>query len=161
MRTYPLVLLAGGALAALLTGCGSPAPVASATPATTATASIPATLEYGRVTNIESIGGTGTAARTGPSVPGAILGAVAGGVVGNQIGSGTGRTAATVLGAAGGAAVGSQVGRSSSAPMPQAAYRVTVQTEGGSVRYYDVPDTAGLRVGDRVHVEHGVISRVS
>jgi|GEM_PF-2283365 outer membrane lipoprotein SlyB len=160
MRTYRLALVAGATMAALLTACESPAPVASA-PATTGRVSIPPTLEYGRVTNIEPIGGgTSTAQRSGPSVPGAILGAVAGGVIGNQIGSGRGQGAAMVLGAAGGAALGSQVARGTPPPMPQTAFRVTVQTEGGALRYYDVPDASGLRVGDRVHVDYGVISRV-
>jgi hypothetical protein len=154
MRTTRLASIAGcAALAALLAACSSSrAPVASTGPAPAANVNIPAALEYGRVTNIQPIGGT--AARGAPSAPGApgvMVGAVAGGVPGGQ--AGAGRTATTALGAPGGAAVG-QVGRTSGAP--QLMYRVTVQTEGGALRYYDVPATNDLRVGDRVHVEHGV-----
>ena len=112
-------------------------------------------VEYGQVINIDYIpGGT---ARTGPNVPGAIIGAVAGAVLGNQIGSGGGRDAATVLGGAAGAAVGSQVGRSTSVTDP--VYRITLRTEQGVVRTYDVPVTGDLRVGDRVRVENGLIYR--
>jgi len=160
MRTNRLAFIAGsGALAALLAACASPsAPVASAPPPTGSmtTAAAPERVEYGQVTSIESIGGSAT--RSGPSVPGAIIGAVAGGVLGHQVGGGTGQTAATVLGAAGGAAVGSQVGRGTTTSA-QPAYRVTVQTQSGATRYYDVPATNDLRVGDRVQVEHGVIYR--
>jgi outer membrane lipoprotein SlyB len=137
MRTIRLVSVAcGGALAALLTACSStppPAPTASMQKA-------PARVEYGRVTQIEPIASSGTT-RSGPSVPGAIIGAVSGGT--------------TALGAAGGATVASQVGRTTT--MPQPMYRVTVQTEGGVTRYYDVPATNELRVGDSVHIEHAVI----
>jgi uncharacterized protein YcfJ len=90
-------------------------------------------------------------------VPGAIIGGVAGAILGNQIGSGSGRDAATVLGGAAGAAVGSQVGRTTTAT--DALYRVTLQTEQGVTRVYDVPATGDLRVGDRVRVENGVIYR--
>ncbi|AMO21905.1 hypothetical protein GCM10027034_21570 [Ramlibacter solisilvae] len=157
MRNYRLASIAcGSALVALLAGCGSSVPLTSTAPAPSASvAAAPTGVEYGQVTRIESIAGATT--RSGPSIPGAIIGAVAGGVVGNQIGSGKGQTAATVLGAAGGAAVGSQVGRSTTPAQPT--YRVTVQTQSGAVRYYDVPATNDLRVGDRVQVENGVIYR--
>ena len=38
-------------------------------------------------------------------------------------------------------------------------YRVKIQTDQGAMRVYDVPTTGGLRVGDRVRVENGVIHR--
>jgi outer membrane lipoprotein SlyB len=88
-----------------------------------------------------------------------VIGAIVGGLLGNQIGGGSGRTAATVLGAAGGAVAGSQIGRAT-APSYNAAYpvyRITVQTEQGITRTYDVNATADLRVGDRVRIENGVI----
>jgi outer membrane lipoprotein SlyB len=116
----------------------------------------PASLEYGRVTNIEFFQG-GTAA-SGINVPGAIVGGVAGAVLGRQIGSGSGRDAATILGGAAGAAVGSQVGRPST-PTTSPVYRVSIQTEQGAMRVYEVPATGELRIGDRVRVENGVIYR--
>ena len=160
MRTTRLATLAGGtALAALLSACAiepsvSLAPVSYPAAPGYASAS-PVYLEYGQVINIDYFpGGT---ARTGPNVPGAILGAVAGALVGHQIGGGSGRDAATVLGGAAGAAVGSQVGRTNTVADP--VYRITLRTEQGFVRTYDVPATGDLRVGDRVRVENGVIYR--
>ena len=38
-------------------------------------------------------------------------------------------------------------------------YRVRIQTDQGAMRVYDVPTAGGLRVGDRVRVENGVIYR--
>jgi uncharacterized protein YcfJ len=162
MRTTRLASLAGaGAAAALLAACSvnptvplytnAPAPVAYPSTATAA----PASLEYGRVTNIEYF--PGGVSRSGVNVPGAILGAVAGAVLGNQVGSGGGRDAATVLGGAAGAAVGSQVGRTNTVSEP--VYRITLRTDQGVTRVYDVPATGDLHVGDRVRVDNGMIYR--
>jgi uncharacterized protein YcfJ len=171
MRTTRLASIAGGvAVAALVSACTTDrsvsvnlppqsAPVYSSTtvqPAPApAYATAPAAVEFGRVTNIEYF--PGGVSRSGPNVPGAILGAVAGGVLGHQIGGGSGRDAATVLGGAAGAAVGSQVGRTTT--VADAVYRITVQTDSGIVRYYDVPAAGDLHVGDRVRVDNGVIYR--
>jgi outer membrane lipoprotein SlyB len=162
MRMTRLASVAGaGAAAAMLAACSvsptvplytsAPAPVVYPSTAISA----PAALEYGRVTNIEYF--PGGVSRSGVNVPGAILGAVAGAVLGNQVGSGGGRDAATVLGGAAGAAVGSQVGRTQTVTEP--VYRITLQTEQGAVRVYDVPATGDLRVGDRVRVDNGMIYR--
>jgi outer membrane lipoprotein SlyB len=162
MRTIRLAPVASGtALAALLAACSvnptvplytnGPAPVVYPSTATAA----PVSLEYGRVTNIEYF--PGGAQRSGVNVPGAVLGAVAGAVLGNQVGRGGGRDAATVLGGAAGAAVGSQVGRSNAVTDP--VYRITLQTDQGAVRVYDVPGTGDLHVGDRVRVDNGMIYR--
>lgn len=152
---------AASATAALLAACSvyptvplytnAPAPVVY--PGTASSA--PASLEYGRVTNIEYF--PGGVSRSGVNVPGAIIGGVAGAVLGNQVGRGGGRDAATVLGGAAGAAVGSQVGRSNTVSEP--VYRITLQTDQGALRVYDVPATGDLRVGDRVRVDNGMIYR--
>jgi outer membrane lipoprotein SlyB len=158
-----LAPVAGVVAVAALAACTSPrvevnmpaqpAPVYSTN--TVTTVPVPMGAEYGRVVNIEYF--AGGVSRSGPNVPGAILGAVAGAVLGNQVGSGSGRDAATVLGGAAGAAVGSQVGRGTT--VSEALYRVTVQTDTGVIRYYDVPASGDLRVGDRVRVDSGVIYR--
>jgi outer membrane lipoprotein SlyB len=162
MRTTRLAPIAGAAaLVAMLSACSTtnypvavtPAPVSY--PSTTIVQTAPASLEYGRVSNIEYF--PGGVARSGPNVGGAILGGVAGAVLGHQIGGGSGRDAATVLGGVAGAAVGSQVGRTNSVTDPT--YRITVTTDQGVVRYYDVPATGDLRVGDRVRVDNGMIYR--
>jgi outer membrane lipoprotein SlyB len=164
MRTTRLAPIATGtALAALLAACGSTVPFSATGPAPvvypTTVTSAPASLEFGRVTNIEFFPG-GTAAST-VNVPGAIVGAVAGAVAGNlagrAIGGSSTRDAATVLGGAAGAAIGSQAGRTGTVTEP--VYRITLQTEQGALRVYNVPGTGDLRIGDRVRVENGVIYR--
>jgi len=167
MRTTRLSLIAGGvAVAALASACSTDrsvsvnvppqsAPVYSTTTVSPGYATAPVGVEYGRVTNIEYF--PGGVSRSGPNVPGAILGAVAGAVIGHQIGGGAGRDAATVLGGVGGAAVGSQVGRTTT--VADAVYRITVQTDSGVMRYYDVPASGDLHVGDRIRVDNGVIYR--
>lgn len=163
-----LKFAAAGAAVASLAACGS-APMSqpvgsyptttSSYPATASTA--PASLEYGRVTGIEYVPpGTSTASSGGPNVLGAVVGGLGGAVLGRQIGGGSGRDAATVLGGVAGAAVGSQVGRGQQAPAAtttQPTYRVSVQTDQGVMRTYEVPTPGELRVGDRVRVENGVI----
>jgi outer membrane lipoprotein SlyB len=156
MRASHLAPLAAGAMAAaMLAACGG-VPLSEPVSSYPAPTMAPASLEYGRVTNIEFFqGGTAT---SGINVPGAIIGGVAGAVLGHQIGSGSGRDAATILGGAAGAAVGSQVGRPST-PTTSPVYRVSIQTDQGAMRVYEVPATGDLRIGDRVRVENGVIYR--
>ncbi len=123
-------------------------------------ASAPMPLEFGRVTSIEYVP-AGAAAVGSPNVIGAVVGGVAGAVLGRQIGSGSGRDAATVLGGVAGAAAGSRVGREqpiSATTSPT--YRVSVLTDQGVMRTYEVPATGELRVGDRVRVENNVINRL-
>ncbi len=177
MRVSPPLLTAASAvsLSALLAACGTPDPygpnnypVSQAAPGTTYPAAYPngtypnqpvAAVEYGRITNVAMISsGTGPAP-TNRSEAGGVVGAIVGGLLGNQIGHGGGRAAATVLGAAGGAVVGSNIGRQT-APQYNSAYpvyRVTVQTDQGLMRTYDVNATGDLRPGDRVRIENGVI----
>jgi outer membrane lipoprotein SlyB len=97
--------------------------------------------------------------RPGNAAAGTALGAVAGGLLGNQIGHGAGRAAATILGAAGGAAVGNHIagGNNPYANTAGPVYRVSVQTDSGQLRTYDVSATGDLRPGDRVRIENGVI----
>ena len=163
-HTRLAALAAATALASLMAACSTsprvevnvpPAPVASTTMIQPMAVPVPVGSEFGRIVNIEYY--AGGVSRSGANVPGAILGAVAGAALGNQIGAGNGRAAATVLGGAAGAAVGSQVGGATT--VTDSVYRVTVQTDTGAIRYYDVPATGDLRVGDRVRVDSGVIYR--
>jgi outer membrane lipoprotein SlyB len=114
--------------------------------------------EYGRIVNIEYIP-VGATAPAGPSILGAVVGGVLGAGVGSLIGAGAGRTAATVLGGVAGAATGSQIARNAQGVTTQAGYRITMQTDSGMTRVYEVPATGDLRVGDRVRVDNGVIYR--
>ena len=71
----------------------------------------------------------------------------------------SGKAAATILGAVGGAAVGNRIagGNNAYANTPGPVYRVSVQTDNGQLRTYDVSATGDLRPGDRVRIENGVI----
>lgn len=113
--------------------------------------------EYGRVNNIEVLQGSSQGRTSGA---GAVLGAVVGGVLGNQIGGGTGRAAATAVGAVGGAVAGNAIeGRNQGRDQVQG-YRISVQLDQGGHRVYDVPSPGDLRIGDRVRLYNGQISRM-
>ena len=131
-------------------------------PQTTYPQTAPGYSEFGRITNIEYTPAT-SASNTSPNARNALIGGVIGAVVGNVVGKnsndGKNRTGATVIGGAAGAAIGSQVGKTETANNTNAAYRVTIQTDAGVPRVYEVPGTGDLRVGDRVRVENGVIYR--
>jgi outer membrane lipoprotein SlyB len=112
-------------------------------------------VEYGRVTNIEAVQ---TSQKAQGSGLGAILGGVAGAVVGRQIGGGTGRDIATIAGAVGGALAGNEIEKSGNAKVVQI-YRATVRLDSGSARAYDLPAVDDLRIGDRVRIQNGQLSR--
>lgn len=162
MRIHARFLKAGtaAALAAALAACGTADPYgANNYPTSPAASTYPsqpvAAVEYGRVTNVEVLQ---TAANNNRGTAGTVIGGVAGAVLGNQIGSGGGRAAATVLGALGGAVVGNRVAQGNQPATTGAAYRITLQTDSGAWRTYDVGGT-DLRVGERVRVENGQIYR--
>ncbi len=166
MRTLSRLstVVVGGIAAATLAACSSYplGPTAATYPTTTSTypvSTVPvAGIEYGRIVNIEYLP-AGTAAAPSTNILGAVVGGLAGAALGSQIGSGGGRTAATVLGGVAGAAVGSRLARNSQGVTTQAGYRITMQTDTGVIRTYEVPATGDLRVGDRVRVDNGVIYR--
>ncbi len=161
-------VVSGGIIAATLAACST------TTYSTTPVATVPVTpapaynwpggtwpvagIEYGRVTNIEYMP-VGTTTSNNNNVLGAIVGGVAGAALGNQIGGGSGRSAATVLGGVAGAVLGSQIARNQAGATTIPGYRVTVQTDQGTMRTYEVSSTGDLRVGDRVRVDNGVIYR--
>ncbi len=117
----------------------------------------PAGTEYGRVSNIEVLQGRSQGQTSGA---GAVIGAVVGGVLGNQVGKGSGRAAATAVGVLGGAVAGNAVeGRNNSQDYAQG-YRLSVQLDHGGYRVYDVSSPGDLRIGDRVRLYNGQISRI-
>jgi uncharacterized protein YcfJ len=184
MRTSKITTIAGATtLAALLAACGSnpTQPVASTYPSSsypsttspsttypsTAQGAPVAATEMGRVTDIQTVQ-MGATSATNPSVNravvGGIIGAVVGNVVGKNIDNGHSRAGATVLGAGAGAAIGHQSGQNAQANAAASgaggpAYRVTVQTDQGAWRTFEVGELGDLRVGDRVRVENNVIYR--
>lgn len=116
----------------------------------------PAGTEYGRVSNIEVLQGRAHGQTSGA---GAVLGAVVGGVLGNQVGKGSGRAAATAVGVLGGAVAGNAIEGRNSQEYVQS-YRLSVQLDQGGYRMYDVSSPGDLRVGDRVRLYNGQISRL-
>jgi outer membrane lipoprotein SlyB len=114
-------------------------------------------VEYGRVANIEVI--RSQTAGTPTTGGGAIAGGLIGGVLGNQVGSGNGRAAATALGVVGGALLGNNVEANRNGPRAYESYRVSIQTDNGGYRAFDVPSPGDLRIGDRVRIDNGQISR--
>jgi outer membrane lipoprotein SlyB len=155
-------LVAAGLATAMLAACSSypMGPTYSSYPATTnyPVASYPtAGTEYGRIVNIEYLPVGTNAPSSG--IIGAVVGGLAGAALGSTIGAGAGRTAATVLGGVAGATVGNQIGRNHEGMTTQAGYRITMQSDQGVIRTFEVPATGDLRVGDRVRVDNGVIYR--
>ncbi|RMW97579.1 glycine zipper 2TM domain-containing protein [Allofranklinella schreckenbergeri] len=115
-------------------------------------------LEYGYVTNIEALQN----AHRGSTGAGVVLGAVVGGLLGNQVGGGRGRTAATIAGAVGGAMAGNTIEQRMDGQNGQIyGYRITIRVDNGQYRVYDVTDTGGLRINDRVQVRNGEIARLN
>lgn len=114
-------------------------------------------VEQGRVATIERVRTQEAAPSSGA---GPLLGGIAGAVIGHQIGGGFGRSAATVLGGFGGAIVGNHIENSQRPPGPvQESLQVTVQADDGSTRYFSVPGTTDLRVGERVRMANGQLYR--
>jgi outer membrane lipoprotein SlyB len=160
------------ALAAMLAACGTVdpygpnnypgnAPVGSypSTYPSTYPAATANMVEYGRVSNIELVQAP-QAGRQGNSTAGTLIGGAVGALLGNQIGSGSGRGVATVLGAVGGAVVGNNIAKNRDGSYNSAngaVYRISVQTDNGQWRSYDVAATGELRVGDRVRIENNVL----
>lgn len=186
MRTRLASIASVTALAAMLAACGTvdpygqnnypgSAPVSSypstypssTYPSSTYPSGYPAAttsnfVEYGRIANIELVQAPQGATSSNNSPAGALIGGAVGAVLGNQIGRGDGRTAATVLGAVGGAFAGNQIAKNRDGSYNSATgavYRVSVQTDNGQWRSYEVSATGDLRVGDRVRIENNVLYR--
>jgi outer membrane lipoprotein SlyB len=116
-------------------------------------AAVPA-VEYGTVRRIEVIDTT-----VQPTGGGVALGALIGGVVGNQFGHGSGRAAATALGVFGGAVIGNNAEQQQAAAASSRVYHVVVGFDDGRTRSFDYRALDGLRTGERVRLEGGVLLR--
>lgn len=90
-------------------------------------------------------------------VAGAVAGGVVGGVLGNQVGKGSGRTAATAAGVVGGALAGNSIQRNRQ--QVRETYQVNIRLDNGGYQSYAMDNVADLRVGDRVQIDNGRISR--
>lgn len=131
--------------AALLAGCATNQATVERHPRYDAAPSV--YVQYGRVTAMESIAGRGSA-----SGAGAVVGGVAGAVIGRQFGgSSGGRDRGTVFGALAGALIGHEIEKDQTGARDRV--RITVAVDRGGTRQFEVRDSAGLRIGDRVRIE--------
>lgn len=127
-------------------------PVAKATPAAPgAVAQAPLCADCGTVESVREVVKKGEGSGVG-----AVAGGVLGGVLGHQIGSGRGNTAATVVGAGAGAYAGHQVEKSRNATTT---YQVIVKTEDGKSRTFNFPKETSYRVGDKIKIVDGKLTR--
>lgn len=135
----------------LLIGCASPPPQTGALP------------QYQEQPRVAAISGSGVVEaievthKESSGVAGAVLGGVAGGLVGSAIGGGSGRVLATVAGAAGGAYAGNQIERSNA--QGRQVYYIRVRMEDGALQTFAQDDNTEFRVGDRVRLDSGRLSR--
>lgn len=161
MNKFGTVLGAVGVLA--LSACGT-TPFGNSTSNTTSTTQSQQTNAspgYGVVQAIDFVqqGNTANTGIGGTGIGiGAIAGGVIGGVLGHQVGSGTGQTVATVAGAAGGAYVGNEVEKSRQQKTADV-YRFTIRMDNGVVQTLNQNSNSGFRVGDRVRIYDGYLSR--
>ena len=87
---------------------------------------------------------------------GAVIGGVVGGVLGNQVGSGRGRDVATVAGVVGGAVLGNTIEKSNKSTQH---IEIRVRLADGTFRTVKSDSDQGLRVGDKVRIDNGRVSR--
>lgn len=87
---------------------------------------------------------------------GTIGGGVVGGLLGNQVGGGSGKTAATVVGAIGGALAGHAI---EGKVRKTVHYEVLVRLQNGGTQTITFEADPGYRVGDKVKINDGVLSR--
>ncbi len=148
MRRFhrPLHLLVGLACAVMASACASqPAPHPQAPDVVEAAAAADVPAAYGTVRAIEPIGTD----RDPPLGTGAVVGGVIGALIGRQV---TDSNAGAAVGALGGAIVGHEIEKHARRDRPRV--RITVTLDDGSVRHFELRDSGGFRVGDRVRV-HG------
>lgn len=108
--------------------------------------------ECGTVTDVKTVKIEGEASGVG-----AVAGGVLGGVLGHQVGGGRGKDVATVGGALGGAYVGHQVEKKKN---EKTEYRVMVKMEDGTNRTFKYAAATNYRVGDKIKVLDGKLTRV-
>lgn len=161
MNLSRAALLTGGAmLVTALTACAPHHPPPPAYPSGYQQGAgypvqAPAGTEYGQVSHIELLQAQQRGQTSGA---GAVIGAVVGGVLGNQVGKGSGRAAATAVGVVGGAVAGNAIEERNNSGYGTV-YRISIRLDRGGYRAYDVNSVGDLRVGDRVRLYNGQITR--
>jgi len=127
------------------------------TPAAPAAPAAAASVSYGTVSAVESGGGV---AQEAPRGTGAVVGGVIGAVIGRQVTEGSrGKNIGAAVGAGVGALIGNEIEKN--VRRDAGGVRITVRLDDGSTRRFDLKDSAGLRVGDRVRIDGDRLSNVS
>ena len=144
MKTAKIVIATFLTAATLMSGCAN-------TDSRPVSSSSSSNVAYGVIDAIETARGSG-----GGVGVGAVIGGVVGGVLGHQVGSGSGQDVATVAGAVGGAVAGHQIEKSNK---QQDAYRIRVRLDNGGSQTVTQQSITDLRIGDRVRIENGRVSR--
>jgi outer membrane lipoprotein SlyB len=164
MNTIHKIFAIGTMSAILLGGCAGTDPFSNNSSNTYPNNSYPdnrsssaRVTSYGVVDSIDTVR-TNSNASGSPIGIGTVIGGVVGGVVGNQVGSGNGRTAATAVGAVGGAIVGHELEKNRNNNTANN-YRVGVRLDNGSYENFEQSNIGNMRVGDRVRIENGVVTR--
>jgi outer membrane lipoprotein SlyB len=88
---------------------------------------------------------------------GTIGGGVVGALLGSQVGGGSGKTAAEVAGALGGAYVGRNIDRNNARQTKH--FEVVVRFPNGGSQTVQYANDPGLRVGEKVKINEGVLTR--
>jgi outer membrane lipoprotein SlyB len=90
---------------------------------------------------------------------GTIGGGVVGALLGSQVGGGSGKTAAEVAGALGGAYVGRNIERANAKQTRH--FEVVIRFPNGGTQTVQYANDPGLRVGEKVKINEGVLTRDS
>jgi len=149
MKTRQLIIVIFIAATTLLGGCANTGSSSSSNAYSSS--------QSGVVDGIESVAaGNGGIAGSGIGV-GTIICGVVGGVLGHQVGGGSGKDIATVAGVVGGAVVGHELDKRNQ--QQSDSYNIHVRLNNGGNQTINVKSLNDLRIGDRVRIDNGQISR--
>jgi outer membrane lipoprotein SlyB len=145
MKSVNIVIAAFLATATLISGCAN----SNTRPPSNSSSNYGA--DYGAIESIDMARGNNDGIGAGT-----VIGGVLGGVLGHQVGGGSGKDVATVAGVVGGAVVGHEVEKNNS---QQDEYRIRVRLDNGQYQTVTQQSVTDLRVGDRVRIKDGRVSR--
>ena len=165
MNTIHKIFAIGTMSAILLGGCAGTDPFSTRSSNTYPDNSYPdnrssnsaRVISYGVIDSIDTVRSNNNASGS-PIGIGTVIGGVVGGVVGNQVGAGNGKTAATAAGVVGGAIVGHELEKNRNNDTTYN-YRIGVRLENGSYENFTQNNIGNMRVGDRVPIDNGQVTR--
>lgn len=156
MKTHQLIIVTSIAAASLLSACANPGYQPASSSSSSSGSNYSAT-QYGVVDGIETVAASNGGIAGSGIGAGTIIGGVVGGVLGHQVGGGTGKDIATAAGVVGGAVVGHELDKRNQ--QQTETYNIRVRLNNGGNQNINVQSVNDLRIGDRVRIDNGVISR--